>query len=419
MGFMDRLKDAYDVLFNTPFSDKLSTGRSSVGWNYDNTSSAFSIDNVLAPIKTRIAIDCASVIIRHVMIDNEGHFLDYVKSELNDRLTVSANIDQTGRSFIQDAVMTLLDGHAVLVPVETSINPEVAGSYDILSVRVGTVTQWRNRSVVVNVYNEERGFRQDIELPKGFVAIAYNPLYTVMNQSNSTLRRLSAKLALMDLSDEQAVSPNIDVILQLPYSIKNEKRQEEADRRIEILENQLRKTRYGLAYVDSTEKITQLNRPVANTISETVQKLTETLHAQLGMSPSIFLGTATEAEQLVYLTKTIEPIIGSILDAMNASFFTRTAIRQGHRVMGFQQFFKMAPLAHVADAADKFTRNEILSPNEMRSVIGFPASKDPEADKLRNRNLNKESGQQPNGDTQNPNDLAIAKNTEESGNGKQ
>ena len=388
-SFMDRLKLSYNVLRNRrelvgPEQMVTSTIPSSIysALTYDTNNA------VLAPIKTRIAIDASSIPINHVLIDELGQFIETRQSELNDRLTIMANVDQSGTAFIQDAVMTMLEeGACALVPIEISGSPS-SGTYDILSMRVATITEWFNYSVKVEVYNELTGDRTSKILPKSFVAVCYNPLYSVMNEPNSTLRRLIDKLALLDVADGRLYSPQLDLILQLPYSLKNERRETEAARRLVSLEEQLYSRKYGVGYIDATEKITQLNRPVTNTLSDTVEGLTTSLHSQLGLTPSIFAGTATEGEMVLYNNRTILPIMKSLTDAMVGAFFSRTAIRQGNSVMVFPNLFKMAPLETTAEAVDKLTRNAIMSSNEVRAVFGLTPSEDPDADALRNKNLN-------------------------------
>ncbi len=389
-SFMERLKLSYNILSNNrgvdvePGQMVSSYAPSSVysGLRYDSNAS------VLAPIKTRIAIDCANIPIQHVMIDKLGQFLETKVSELNDRLTIMANIDQTGVAFIQDAVMTMLEeGACALVPIEISGSPS-SGNYDILSMRVGSIIEWFNHSVRVEVYNEMIGDRTELTLPKSFVAICYNPMYSVMNEPNGTLRRLVEKLALLDQAEGRLYSPQLDLIIQLPFAIKNERRQNEANRRLEILEAQLKDRKYGVGYIDATEKVTQLNRPVTNTLSETIEGLMSSLHSQLGLTPSIFAGTAEQDEMVLYYNRTILPVMNALANAMVGAFFSRTAIRQGNSVRAFPNLFKMAPLETFAEAADKLTRNAIMSSNEVRAVIGYAPVKDPDADALRNKNLN-------------------------------
>jgi hypothetical protein len=394
--FMDRLKMSIDVLTGNPPpiatvpEENLVTSMGPIGGSTSYRMAYDSKSAVLAPIVGRISIDAAAVPIRHVIVDEYQKFKEIKQSELNERLAIRANIDQSGVAFIQDAVITMLtEGACVLVPIEIAQSPNSGDSFDILSIRVGSVVDWRTKSVVVSVYNERIGQKQEITLPKDFVAIAYNPLYSVMNEQNSTLRRLVDRLALLDVADGRLFSPGLDLIVQLPYTLKTDRRKEEADRRIAAIESQLEDSKRGIAYIDATEKVTQLNRPVTNTLFETVKSLTESLHSQLGLTPSIFAGNATPEEMLSYNNRTILPIVKALSDAMVGSFFTRTAISQGHYVMGLPDLFKMAPIGDLAEAADKLTRNEIMTSNEIRGAIGLPPSKDPEADALRNKNLNK------------------------------
>lgn len=394
MGFMDRLKAAYSIIADPQSTvpavptDGMVTSIAPSSMYYQRVAHDSS-RAVLAPIVSRISMDVANTPIRHVRVDENGRYLETINgSELNDRLTLRANIDQSGVAFLQDAVTTMLYlGAVAMVPVEVSANPD-RSVYEILSLRTAEITQWFNRSVEVQVYNEFTGQRVAKTLPKGYVAIAYNPLYAVMNEPNSTLRRLIDRLALLDVADGKQFSPQLDLIIQLPYTLNNERRQEAAAARMETITKQLEDSKYGVAYVDATEKITQLNRPVTNNLVETVGTLTESLHAQLGLSPGIFSGTASQEEMLAYYNRTIKPVLNAIIDAMQTTFLTRTALRQGHRIAAFPDLFKMAPLSEFATAADTFTRNAIMSTNEVRAVMGLEPSEDPSADELRNKNLN-------------------------------
>lgn len=388
-SFMERAKASYNILVGKQPEVEPSESITSI-----SPSAAYYIARrdtvraVLAPIKTRIAMDAANIAVKHVLVDEQEKFIQVKQSEINDRLTVMANIDQPGTAFMQDAYMTMLEaGACVLVPIEVSTNPST-GSYDILSMRVGTVTEWFNQSVMVEVYNEIIGDRTEKKLPKSFVAIAYNPLYAVMNEANSTLSRLIDRLALLDVADSTLFSPGLDLILQLPFALKSEKKVAEAKRRLEDIQAQLEDTKYGIAYIDATEGVTQLNRPVTNELFNTVQSLTKNLYSQLGLTETIFAGSATQEELLAYNNRTILPIIKSMTEAMAGAFFSRTAIRQGNRFMAFPNLFKMAPLESFAEAADKLTRNAIMSSNEIRAVVGLQASEQADADALRNKNLN-------------------------------
>lgn len=390
-SFMTRLKRSFRVLTDReteeiPQEFLMSASNPTTfnnSWNFTTTRA------VLSPIQTRISIDVSSLPFRHVIIDENEQFVDYKSSELNDRLRIQANIDQTGTDLIRDAVATMLEhGACALVPIETSINPNQDG-FEILSMRVGTVLEWFNQTVRVQVYNELNGQRVERILPKSFVAICYNPLYSIMNEANSTLKRLTEKLALLDIADGYLYSPRLDLILQLPYSIKTERQQTEAARRVEAMESQLYNGRYGIAYAGAVEKITQLNRPVTNTLGETVESLTTSLYNQLGLTPSVFSGTASPDEMVSYNNRTVLPIARSLCESMRSAFFSRTAIRQGNSIIAFPNLFKMAPLETFAEAADKLTRNEIMTSNEVRAVVGLKPSSEPDADKLRNKNLNK------------------------------
>lgn len=351
------------------------------------------------------------------MVDELGRYVETRQSELNDRLTIMANIDQTGRNFIQDAIMSMLeDGACALVPIDMSGDPD-RGSFEILSIRVGAIRQWYNYSVEVEVYDERSGDRKEITVPKSIVAIPYNPLYAVMNDANSTLRRLIDKLALLDVADARLYSKSLDIVLQLPYTTKSDRRQAEAIRRLEALEAQLANRTYGVGYIDATEKITQLNRPVTNSLVETVRGLKEDLHNELGMTPAIFAGTASEEELLQYQNRTVIPVLNALVDAMIGAFFSRTAIRQGNTIRIFPNLFKMAPLERFAEASDKFTRNAILSSNEVRSEMGLPPDKNPDSDALRNKNLNQSDNVNPEMEASQPSENGRVKE-KLNGNGK-
>lgn len=344
--------------------------------------------SIVTSVYNRIAMDVASISIKHCRIDNNGRYIEDIRSGLNDCLTLEANIDQTGRSFIQDVVMSMFDEGAVaIVPVDTSTDPTKSGSYDILSMRTAKIVEWYPAHVKVKVYNDRTGRKEDIVLPKRSVAIIENPLYAVINEPNSTMQRLVRKLNILDAIDEQSGSGKLDLIIQLPYVIKSEARQQQADKRRKDIEEQL-KGPYGIAYTDGTEKITQLNRPVENNLMKQIEYLMNQLYSQIGMTPSVLDGTADERAMLNYNNRTIEPIVAAIVDAMKRSFLTKTARTQGQTIMSFKDPFKLVPVNNIADIADKFTRNEILSSNEIRQIIGMKPSDDPKADELRNSNLN-------------------------------
>lgn len=344
---------------------------------------------IATAIYNRIALDVSSITIRHVRLDEEDRFKEFIPSGLDNCLTVEANIDQTGRAFIHDAVLSLLDeGCIAIVPVETDIDPKNSGSYTISSMRVGKITQWMPKHVKINLYNDKTGNREDVILPKSVVAIVENPLYAVINERNSTMQRLIKKLGLLDAIDEQSGSGKLDLIIQLPYIIKTDARRQQAENRRKDIEAQLAGSKYGIAYTDGTERITQLNRPVENNLMKQIEYLTSMLYSQLGITQSIMDGTADEKTMLNYNTRTIEPIISAIVDEMKRKFLTKTARSQKQTIMFFTDPFKLVPVEKLADIADKFTRNEILSSNELRQIVGRKPSSDPKADQLINSNLN-------------------------------
>ena len=343
---------------------------------------------IATSVYNRIAMDVAAISIKHCRVDKNGRYIEDIRSGLNDCLTVEANIDQTGRAFIQDVVMSMFDEGAVaIIPVDTSVDPTASTSFDILSMRTGKILEWYPAHVKVQVYNDRTGKKEELRLPKKSVAIIENPLYAVINEPNSTMQRLIRKLNILDAIDEQSGSGKLDLIIQLPYVIKTEARQQQAEKRRKDIEDQL-KGPYGIAYTDGTEKITQLNRPVENNLMKQIEYLTNQLYSQIGMTPSVLDGTADEKTMLNYNNRTIEPIISAIVDAMKRSFLTKTARTQGQTVMFFTEPFKLVPINNIADIADKFTRNEILSSNEIRQIIGMKPSDDPKADMLVNSNLN-------------------------------
>lgn len=344
--------------------------------------------SIITSVYNRIALDVASININHVRLDDNDRFTSIVRSGLNDCLTLDANVDQTGRAFIQDVVMSMLDeGCVAIVPVDTTFDPRITGSYDINSMRVGKIVEWKPKEVKVNLYNDRTGQKEEIWLPKNMVAIVENPLYAVMNEPNSTLQRLIRKLNLLDVVDEQSGSGKLDLIIQLPYVIKTDARRQQAENRRKQIEDQLAGSKYGIAYADGTEKITQLNRPVENNLLKQVEYLTNMLYGQLGISQAVMDGTADEKQMLNYNNRTIEPIISAIVDEMKRKFLTKTARSQKQSIMFFRDPFKLVPVENVAEIADKFTRNEIMTSNEFRQVIGMKPSDDPKADQLRNANI--------------------------------
>ena len=345
--------------------------------------------SIISSVYNRIAIDVAAMKFRHVRVDENENYVEDIKSGLQECLNLAANIDQTGRSFIQDVVMSMFDeGCVAIVPVDTTIDPRNSNSYEINSLRTGKVLEWFPDKVRLRVYNDKKGEKEDILLQKKMVAIIENPLYSVMNEPNSTLQRLIHKLNLLDAIDEQSGSGKLDLIIQLPYTIKSEARQNQAEERRKKIETQLAGSKYGIAYVDATEKVTQLNRAVDNNLMNQIQYLTSMLYGQLGLTDEVFTGKADEQTMLNYYNRTVEPIASAIVDNMRKTFLTKTAITQGQSIMFFRDAFKLVPVNNIADIADKFTRNEILTSNEFRAIIGFRPSNDPNADVLLNKNIN-------------------------------
>ena len=344
--------------------------------------------SIVTSVYNRIALDVAAIDIRHVQLDAEGRFCDVVQSGLNNCLSTEANLDQTGRAFIQDAVMSMMDeGCIAIVPVDTDDDPDDTTGYQILSMRVGRIRDWYPKHIRVELYNEETGRKQDIVVPKSTVAIVENPLYAVINEPNSTMQRLIRKLNLLDAVDEQSSSGKLDLIIQLPYVIKTEARRKQAEKRRKDIEQQLAGSKYGIAYTDGTERITQLNRSLENNLMKQIEYLTSMLYSQLGITQSILDGTADDKTMLNYYNRTIEPIIAAIADEMKRKFLSKTARSQNKSIKFFRDPFKLVPVADLAEISDKFTRNEIATSNEIRQVIGWKPSDDPKADELRNSNL--------------------------------
>lgn len=344
--------------------------------------------SIISSILTRLSIDTASVDIRHVRLDDQDRYLEDVKSGLNYCLTEEANIDQGARHFRQNIAMSLFDnGLVAIVPVDTTLNPTISGAFDVKTLRVGQIVAFYPKHVRVRLYNENEGVHQEITLEKSFTAIVENPLYAVMNEQNSTLRRLIRKLNLLDAVDEQSSSGKLDLIIQLPYVVKSEAKRQQAEQRRRDIEAQLKGSQYGIAYTESTEKVVQLNRPAENNLLEQIKFLTDMLYAQLGLTPEIMNGTANEQAMLNYQHRTIEPIVAAIVEAMKRTFLTKTARAQKQSLMAFRDPFKFVPMEKMAEIADKLTRNEIAAPNDMRQVIGWKPVRDPAADELRNRNM--------------------------------
>ena len=390
-----RLKRAWNAFTNN--RDPTVTNYQNIGASYVYRPDRvrFSRGNeksIATSVYNRIAMDVSSIKIKHCRIDGNGSYIEDIKSGLNECLTVEANIDQCGRSFIQDVVMSMFDeGVVAIVPVDTSFDPRQSSSYDILTLRTGKILEWYPAHVKVRVYNDRTGQKENVILPKRSVAIVENPLYAVINEPNSTMKRLVRKLNILDAIDEQSGSGKLDLIIQLPYVIKSEARKQQAESRRKDIEDQL-KGPYGIAYTDGTERITQLNRPVENNLMKQIEYLTNQLYSQMGMTPSVLDGTADEKEMLNYNNRTIEPIISAIADAMKRSFLSKTARTQGQTIMFFREPFKLMPVSQIAETADKLTRNEVLTSNEVRQLIGFKPSDDPKADQLVNSNIAQPQG---------------------------
>lgn len=390
-GFGARIKHAWNA-FVTPSTDPRTLPYSTpVAYGGRPDRQRYSVSNersIISSILTRLSIDVAAVDIRHVRTDDVGRYIEDVNSGLNSCLTLEANQDQAARQFRQDLAMTIFDeGVAAIVPVDTTLDPTVTGSFDIQTLRVGKITGWYTRHIRVSLWNEAKQIREEILLEKKFVSIVENPLYQVMNEPNSTLQRLIRKLSLLDAIDDQAGSGKLDLIIQLPYVIKSEARKQQAENRRKDIEFQLKDSKYGIAYTDGTEKITQLNRPVDNNLLTQIKFLTEMLYGQLGLTVEVMNGTADEKTMINYNNRTVEPVVSAIVEAMRRSFLTKTARTQNQTVMSFRDPFKLLPLSEIAEIADAFARNEILSSNEIRQLIGFKPVNDPNADKLRNSNM--------------------------------
>ena len=344
--------------------------------------------SIITSVLNRIALDASAIDILHVRLDDNGRFLETIDSGLNNCLTLSANVDQTGRALKQDIIMSMLDeGCVAIIPTDTTTDPKKTESYRIDTMRVGKIVQWRPHHVQIRAYNENTGKKEEIWLPKSVVAIIENPLYAVMNEPNSTMQRLIRKLALLDVTDEQTASGKLDLIIQLPYVIKTEARRQQAETRRKDIEMQLAGSKYGIAYTDGTEKITQLNRSVENNLMKQVEYLTNQLYSQLGITQAILDGTADDKTMLNYYNRTIEPIVAAIVDEMKRKFLTKTARTQHQSIQFFRDPFRLVPVNDIAEIADKFTRNEIMTSNEIRQIVGMKPSDDPKADELRNSNI--------------------------------
>ena len=390
MSLTDRLQHAWNAFMNRDPT-----------YNYQDLGNSYSIRpdrprftrgnerSIVTSVYNRIALDVSAISIQHVRLDDNGRFKEQMNTSLNSCLTLSANTDQTGRAFIQDAVMSMLDeGCVAIVPIDTTIDPNISDSYDILTMRTAKILDWYPNHVRIRVYNEKTGRQEETIVPKKMVAIVENPLYAVINEPNSTMQRLVRKLGLLDVTDEQTASGKLDLIIQLPYVIKTEARRQQAEERRKSIEMQLAGSKYGIAYTDGTERITQLNRSLENNLMKQIEYLTSMLYSQLGITQSILDGTADEKTMLNYYSRTIEPIISAIVDEMKRKFLTKTARSQHQSIAFFRDPFKLVPVNDIAEIADKFTRNEIMTSNEIRQIVGMKPSNDPKADKLINSNLN-------------------------------
>lgn len=382
-----RLKHAYNAFMNrdptyTPIGSSYSIRPDRPRLSRGNERS------IVTSVFNRIALDVASIDIKHCRLDENGRYVEDIDSGLNNCLDLEANLDQTGRAFIQDVVMSMLDeGCVAIVPVDTTLNPKITNSYDILSMRTGKILDWYPTHVRVRLYNDQTGDKEDILLPKSQVAIIENPLYAVINEHNSTMQRLIRKLSLLDVTDEQTASGKLDLIIQLPYVVKTDARREQANRRRKEIEEQLTGSKYGIAYTDGTEKVTQLNRSLENNLLKQIEYLTEMMYSQLGITQEVLNGTADEKTMLNYNNRTVEPIVSAIVDEMKRKFLTKTARSQRQTIAFFRDPFRLVPVNDIAEIADKFTRNEIMTSNEIRQIVGMKPSDDPKADELINSNI--------------------------------
>ena len=391
MRIMDRLQHAWNAFV---YNDNSYTNPQNLGgfstYKPDRVHFSRGVEkSIVTSVYNRLALDVASIAIKHVRLDDNGRYIEEINSGLQNCLNVEANIDQTGRAFLQDVVMSMLDeGCVAIVPVDTTVNPAVSGSYEINTMRTGKILEWYPAHVRVRVYNDKKGIHEELTLPKSTIAIIENPLYAVINEPNSTMQRLIRKLNLLDVVDEQTSAGKLDLIIQLPYVIKSEARRKQAEERRKDIEMQLAGSKYGIAYTDGTERITQLNRPAENNLMKQVEYLTNMLYSQLGLTQSILEGSADEKTMLNYYNRTVEPIVSAIVDEIKRKFLTKTARAQKQSIMFFRDPFKLVPVENIAEIADKFTRNEIMTSNEIRQIVGMMPSKDPGADELRNKNLN-------------------------------
>ena len=412
LTFVSRLKHGWNAFMNRDPTYNHAIGPS---YSYRPDRPRFTRGNersIVTSVFNRIALDVAAISMQHCILDDNGRFVEVVNSKLNNCLTLEANLDQTARAFVQDVVMSMFDeGCVAMVPVDTTFDPEITSSYDVLTMRTGKIVDWYPEHVKVRVYNEKTGRKEEVILPKSAVGIVENPLFAVVNEPNSTGQRLIRKLNLLDQIDEQTGSGKLDLIIQLPYVIKTDARRDQAERRRKDIENQLSGSKYGIAYTDGTEHITQLNRPVENNLLKQIEYLRDMFYSQLGITQTILDGTADDKTMLNYYSRTIEPIVSAIVDEINRKFLTKTARTQHHAIKFFRDPFKLVPVNDIAEIADKFTRNEILTSNEIRQIIGMKPSDDPKADRLVNSNISQpDEKQQSSGKP--------TENLEEGGNGQ-
>ena len=395
MGFINWLKHSWNAFANRdPTHSYYDIGPS---YSYRPDRPRLSRGNeksIATAIYNRIALDVASVTIKHCRTDKDGRYIEDIDSNLNECLTLSANIDQTSRSFMQDVVMSMLDeGCVAIVPVDTVDDPTLTNTFDVQSMRTGKILEWFPKHVLIRAYNDKKGEKEDLLFPKDTVAIIENPLYAIINEPNSTMQRLIRKLSLLDVTDEQTASGKLDLIIQLPYLVKSNARRDQANQRRQDIENQLAGSKYGVAYVDGTEKITQLNRSLENNLLKQIEYLTNMVYSQLGITDTILNGTADEKTMLNYYNRTIEPFISAIVDEMKRKFLSKTARSQFQTIAYFRDPFRLVPVNDIAEIADKFTRNEIMTSNEIRQIVGMKPSKDPKADELVNSNISQSKTQ--------------------------
>ena len=399
MGLTNRLQHAWNAFMNKDPTEYVYHDYGGIGYGHRPDRIRLTRGNdrsIITSVFNRIALDVAAVDLRHCRLDKAGRYSEDIDSGLNNCLTLEANLDQTARALIQDCVLSMFDeGCVALVPVDTTKDPSFTDSYDILTMRTGSILEWKPSHVKVRVYNERTGKKEDITVPKRTVSIIENPLYAIINEPNSTAQRLMRKLSLLDVTDEQTASGKLDLIIQLPYIVKTEARRTQANKRREDIERQLTGSKYGIAYTDGTEKITQLNRPVENNLMSQVEYLTNQLFSQLGITQSILDGTADEKTMLNYYNRSIEPIVSAIVDEMKRKFLSKTARSQKQSIKAFRDPFRLVPVNDIAEIADKFTRNEIMTSNEVRQIIGMKPSDDPKADELINSNISQPENNQP------------------------